>query len=323
MKLTTSITDNITLPVRILHDFAEHGLRKTELCARVDHSVELFIRRTAPVVTGPRSSSVRQIWLLHGAGMDSLGFDIPLPGWSLMENLAQRGHEVFACDYRGHGRSTRVSDGASVTPLVVRDDVVAAISLLSRGRTRTKDSEEQIDEVHLVGVSFGSVVAPLVAKRLNGHVGSITLLGAVFASLGGMTAGFPEFIAALSSSPGGYAFTTEEEWGEQFLHDADPRVLRWHEVSYGPAYAYPIGPYLAVASLPVDSELSTISCPVNIVIGDNDPFATVDDMSTLLSRVSSDRTRLTIQRGIGHLPYVEAQAEQVLSLIEDAVSGTI
>jgi pimeloyl-ACP methyl ester carboxylesterase len=46
--------------------------------------------------------------LVHGAGGGGISsFDVPVPGYSLAEDLARAGHPVYAIDVRGWGRSSR------------------------------------------------------------------------------------------------------------------------------------------------------------------------------------------------------------------------
>ncbi len=317
----TDSRDPTSLPVRVAGAGAREGVHREELYCRVSPEVDIFVRHVAPAKPAATEGNRRHIWLLHGAGMDSLGFDIPVPGWSFMERLARRGHEIFACDYRGHGRSTRVADGAGIDAAVVRDDVAFVVRQLATSTESTADRAASDPEVHLVGISFGSVVAPMIAKELGARIGSMTLLGPIFASLGAFGDDFAAFVEGLTTAPCGYAFTTEEEWSELFLASAEPAVLRWHEVCFGTAYAYPIGPYNSVASLPVDTDLSTVTCPTRAIMGDRDPFASVDDMDHLFSLLGTDDTALIVQENVGHLPYVEAHASSVIDTIDAIVSG--
>lgn len=299
------ITD---LPVRVAAEHTRGSTTMRELYCRISPQLDLFVRHVRPADS---SGSGQQVCLLHGAGMDSLGFDVGVPGYSLMDRLAALGHDVFTYDYRGHGRSSRVPDGRAVTAEVVRDDTLALLDALGLGSGSQR--------IHLVGESFGSIVAPLVAKGLGERCGSMTLLGSIFASLGGMTDSFPDFLAEMAQAPCGYAYTTEEEWSDLFIGNADRAVVRWHQVYFGTAYMYPVGPYQSVGALPVDQDLGSVTCPTRVVIGDRDPFATRADMELLLSALGSADVDITVQDGIGHLPYVEVRSDEVVEVLDDAI----
>lgn len=318
----TASSESVALPVRVLGAVEREQSTVSYLACRVAEHVDLFVTRAVP--RGARRSP-GQVWLLHGAGMDSLGFDIPIPGYSLVERLAALGHEVLACDFRGHGRSSRVPDGTAVSAEVVRDDVVRAIELITAWRAGQAGPDPQTEDVHLFGESFGSIVTPTVAKALGPRVRSMTLAGSIFASLGTSAASesFRSFvIEELAAAPCGYAYTTEEEWPELFISNAAPEVIRWHQIAYGTAYMYPVGPYLSAAALPIDAELSAVTCATRVVIGELDPFATRPDMEYLFSRLGTTDTELVVQDGIGHLPYVEKDAPQFLDVVDSVITAT-
>lgn len=307
----------IALPVRLLSDVERSAARVRQLACRIDDQVEIFVTHAEP--RGARRST-GQVWLLHGAGMDSLGFDIPIPGCSLVEKLAELGHEVFTCDYRGHGRSSRVPNGLEVSAEAVRDDVVRVIELITAWRAGRDERGELTSDVHLFGESFGGIVTPLVAKALGAQAHSMTLTGSMFATLGPSAERFREFVAKdLLSAPCGYAYTTEEEWPDLFIGNAAPEVVRWHQVAYGTAYMYPVGPYVSANALPIDPELSSVRCSARAVIGELDPFATRADMENLFTRIGTTDTELVVQSGVGHLPYVEKHSQQVLEVLDSVI----
>lgn len=97
--------------------------------ARVDHYVpvvsrvpsmtgsvsQVYVRERAGEGTMNRRDLEGQVVLfIHGAGTPAeVAFDVPVPGFSWMAYLAERGMDVFAMDMTGYGRSTR--------PLVMND----------------------------------------------------------------------------------------------------------------------------------------------------------------------------------------------------------
>jgi pimeloyl-ACP methyl ester carboxylesterase len=59
------------------------------------------------VIAPGREAGVAVV-LVHGAGVGGISaFDLPVPGYSLAEDLARAGHPAYAIDVRGWGRSTR------------------------------------------------------------------------------------------------------------------------------------------------------------------------------------------------------------------------
>lgn len=59
-------------------------------------------------VVVPGNAAAVPVLLVHGAGGGSAAaFDVPVPGYSLAEDLARAGHPTYLLDVRGWGRSTR------------------------------------------------------------------------------------------------------------------------------------------------------------------------------------------------------------------------
>ncbi|GHO87023.1 alpha/beta fold hydrolase [Dictyobacter formicarum] len=152
--------------------------------------------------------------LLHGAGMDSAGFDVPVENISLVDALARNGSRTFAFDFRGHGRSSRVADGFSVT---VETSVADTIAVLDYVQEVTSASQ-----IVLVGVSYGTVVASVIAVRYPERITGIVLLGLIYKTTG---VSLDDALAEATKDPAGYAFTTEEEWPELFIRDKGKKEL--------------------------------------------------------------------------------------------------
>lgn len=278
----------------VLHD--EQGRLVQEAWLRLDERTDLFVREKSP--SSPTIGV--PVVLMHGAGMDGAGFDVPVPGYSLVDALADHGCRTFVFDFRGHGRSSRLQDGHALRAAECIADAEAVLSWVLQ-RTGA-------ERAVLVGESFGSMIAPAVAERNPGTVAGLALLGLIYASC---AMPLDDLLEEAKGAPAGYAFTTEEEWSELFIPSAPPEVLAWHQAHFGTAYAYPVGPYFAVAELPVATAPERITCPVLVVTGDLDPLASEADCEALISAVGSTDTRNVRQAGVGHLPYVEMRSSEV------------
>src|SRR5689334_10995788 len=126
-----------------------------ETLLRVEPTVDLYIREKW--LDGQSAARKLPVVLLHGGGMDSAGFDVPVENASLVDALARHGARAVAFDFRGHGRSSRVADGFSVT---VETSVADTIAVLDYVQEVTGAAP-----VVLIGESFGTFVAPVVAER--------------------------------------------------------------------------------------------------------------------------------------------------------------
>src|SRR5260221_13170205 len=85
----------------------EDGFFVRETLLRVEPTVDLYIREKS--LDDQQATTKLPVDLLHGAGMDSAGFDVPVVGASLVDSLARNGSRTLALAIRWHGRSSRAA----------------------------------------------------------------------------------------------------------------------------------------------------------------------------------------------------------------------
>lgn len=289
----------------------DDGFLVRETLLRIEPTVDLYIREKWR--DGPSAAATLPVVLLHGAGMDSAGFDVPVENASLVDSLARHGSRTFAFDFRGHGRSSRVADGFSVTMETSVADTIAVLDYVQEVTGAT--------QVILVGESYGTFVAPVVAERSPERIAGLVLLGLMYQTTGDVP--LDDMLAEAAKAPAGYAFCTEEEWPELFIPAATPAVTAWHQAHFGTAYAYPVGPYFEAQKLPHTTALDCFRGRVLVITGDLDPFATESDVEAFLKAVGTPKENImhVRQKNIGHLPYVEAAAQEVQQAINKFVDA--
>lgn len=118
--------------------------------------------------------------LLHGATFGSAMFDIPVPGYSFQAFLAARGWSNFALDVRGYGRSgpCQVLDAPAEenAPYARLND---AVDDLAAG-VRLALEESGSETVHVVGFSWGTVVACAFAERYPSLIERLVLYAPLY-----------------------------------------------------------------------------------------------------------------------------------------------
>ncbi len=119
----------------------------------------------------------RTLVMMHGATYPSASlFDVPVEGESFMDALAQAGYDVWAVDARGYGGSTRPPEmsqapeaGKPLTPArVAVRDLRAAVDFVRRHRG--------VEQVGLLGMSWGSTVVGAFAAEWGEHVAKLILV---------------------------------------------------------------------------------------------------------------------------------------------------
>ena len=113
------------------------------------------------------------VLLVHGATFGSALFDLPLAGYSLMQELARGGRFVYAIDIRGYGASN--GNG-------VMNSLPAAHPPFSRARQAIEDvgvavseiqRRQSVQAIDLVGFAWGTITAGWYA---SGHVACVRRL---------------------------------------------------------------------------------------------------------------------------------------------------
>jgi pimeloyl-ACP methyl ester carboxylesterase len=121
----------------------------------------LYLRHRAPTPP-PKAAPARKpqvVLLVHGAFFPaSAGFDVDLPGGSVLAQLAERGLSAYTLDVRGYGGSTRPAFMSRpigpyepfATTADAVTDVEAAVEVIRR--------REGVEAVSLVGWSWGAAI---------------------------------------------------------------------------------------------------------------------------------------------------------------------
>jgi pimeloyl-ACP methyl ester carboxylesterase len=152
-------------------------LTRTDFEITSDPGFRLGVRETSSVSA---ASSV-PVLLLHGARVPGLpSFDIPVPGYSLPDDLASAGHVVWNLDARGYGRSTRPEamsrDPGSSPPLVRSAEVVRDVA----ATVEALRERHGVRQVALLGWATGGHWLGHYASVYNDRVSHLVLYNTLY-----------------------------------------------------------------------------------------------------------------------------------------------
>jgi pimeloyl-ACP methyl ester carboxylesterase len=121
------------------------------------------------------------VLLVHGATIGATLFDLPLPSYSLMSNLASAGRSVYAVDIRGFGHSLNGTVMASPphahAPFPLLDEAVSDIA----AAVEAICEREQAAAVDLLGFSWGTVTSSRYAGAHPERVARLVLYAPLYA----------------------------------------------------------------------------------------------------------------------------------------------
>ncbi len=180
------IFKNLFIILLLLFTFLPFAGQATEIITRdylidsVDPGIQLHIREKFMANVG-KVPGEKIVLFVHGATYPSIsGFDIPLPGYSWMDYVAQRGYVAYCLDIRGYGGSTRppeMNQPLTANPPIVRaeeavKDIGAAVEYIRK--------KHEVDKINLLGWSWGTVTTGMYTSQHNEKVHKLILFAPVY-----------------------------------------------------------------------------------------------------------------------------------------------
>jgi pimeloyl-ACP methyl ester carboxylesterase len=263
------------------------------------------------------------VLLVHGATFGSALFDLPLAGYSLMQELARGGRFVYAIDIRGYG----ASNGNSVM-----NSPPAAYPPFSRARHAVEDIGVAVSEIRrrqgvwsidLIGFSWGTITAGWYASERVADIRRLVLYAPLFAEKNPMwleRIGDPADRSRLAGHLGAYRLITMADVIARWDSDAPGKAADVREVGvveslfeaaarldilagshHPPAFRCPNGAFADLIEVFNGRPLydpGTIAAPVLLVRGACDTTSTASDMRLLEAAIgSAAKTCLEIPDG--------------------------
>lgn len=167
------------------------GAKKTAAIAAKEHRVQgvsgkdgrplnlhVYEKYDQGLDPAAQAKNGRIVLVVHGATTSGrVNYDVQVPGiapeqsFSLMDQLARRGYDVWTLDYQNYGRSDRHDCGLCVTTLAASRDIEAAVSYIM--------GQRGVSKLHLIGWSWGAQTGGLFATRNPGQVDRLVLYAPV------------------------------------------------------------------------------------------------------------------------------------------------
>lgn len=243
---------------------------------------------TATPLHHVRTGTGSPVLLLHPAGLD-------LTHWADQIDALRGRHEVVACDLAGHGRSPM--DGREMSFARQASDATTLLDAL--GLTAS---------VHVVGISYGSMIAQHLALAEPGRVASLALIGSA--------GDFPEPVRqgmrdrARRLRENGMAAVIDEtmsRWFTDGTRRGRPHVIeRATRTLLGDDAEAHALVWDTVSTHDTTGRLEEIRCPTLILVGESDPSTSPAAARRLGRRISG--ARLAVLPDASHMVTLEQPA---------------
>jgi pimeloyl-ACP methyl ester carboxylesterase len=261
--------------------------------------VELYLYRKRRRDSDSGKAPLPVLFLVHGSSFcGRSGFDMQPPGrtdYSLMDEFASRGFDVWTMDHEGYGRSSRTDGNSSIADGV--EDLKAG--------TKVVEKETGLGRFAFYGQSSGALRAAAFAAASPERASHLVLDAFVWTGEGA-----PTLIKRRERL---------DEWRSSNVRKIDvaffhsifnrdkpglsetfvPDLLAESELAYGDTV--PTGTYLDMcAHLPlVDPD--DIDCPVQIIRGEHDGISTEEDLLAFFKALPNKDKQFVILPGQAHV----------------------
>jgi alpha-beta hydrolase superfamily lysophospholipase len=261
--------------------------------------IRLYLYRKLVGPTAPGNSQRPILFLAHGSSVSSRPtFDLSVPGhgeYSVMDVFARYGYDVWTMDFEGYGHSSPSHGNSNIADGVA--DLQAATPVIWK--------ETGQDSFFLYGESSGALRAASFAMDEPTRVGKLVLSAFTWTGKGS-----PTLEKRAKDDPYYRSHNTRVRDRKMILSiftrdkpgTSDPAVgeaMANEELKFGDTA--PTGTYLDMTTkLPlVDPE--KLPMPVQILHGQFDGIATVQDLSNFFDRLPAPDRQLVIMPGAAHL----------------------
>jgi alpha-beta hydrolase superfamily lysophospholipase len=261
-------------------------------------AVKLYMFRKRATAPRAGESPLPVLLLVHGSSNSSRSsFDLATPGlgeYSVMNIFAQYGFDVWTLDHENYGRSSRTDSNSDIASGV--EDLKAAVEVIVKETGRQK--------IHLFGESSGAIRAGAYAVAKPDRVDRLVLGAFTYKGENSPTlterAKQLDFYRTHNRRP-----RDREMIRSIFTRDkpgtSDPRIAEFladAELKFGEET--PTGTYLDMTSkLPlVDPKI--VQAPVQLIRGEYDGIATVDDLQDFFKQLPSGDRQFVILPGMAH-----------------------
>lgn len=244
-------------------------------------------------------TSSSPILLLHGSGVGMQAWDLPVPGYSTMDYLAERGFDVYAVNQRGYAPS-QDCEGLAVDARSSAADIIAVLEYI---RERSNG-----EPVGLAAHSWGGAVAGIVAAQAPQSVKRLALIGSPYRTVSTQFRKTVDHIATLIAK-GAQSVPNQHHLGlTERTVTIEPAVEREYQELVATRYpSMPAGIFRDYVDFAYAAAIPRIQMATLIMLGESEYVQERDDALRCLDDLASKEKELLVIGG-KHLTFLEKEA---------------
>jgi alpha-beta hydrolase superfamily lysophospholipase len=271
-------------------------------------AVPLYLYRKRVGAPKKEQAGLPVLFLVHGSSNSSRpSFDLTVAGhgeYSVMNTFARLGFDVWTMDHENYGRSGRTGGNSDIASGV--EDLKAAAEVVTR--------ETGQEKIHFFGESSGALRAGAFAMARPERVGRLVLAAFTYRGEGSST------LAQRAKQLDEYRTHNRRLRDRNMIRSiftrdkagtSDPAVgeaLADQELKFGDQV--PTGTYLdMIVNLPI-VDPAKVQSPVQLIRGEYDGIATVDDLADFFKRLPNGDRQFVILPGMAHSVVLGLNREQ-------------
>ena len=240
----------------------------------------------------------KAILLVHGSGVGWVCWDIPIRDYSIMDDLAKKGLDVYAVECRGYGKSTK-PHGMEVSVTTTATDLKSVVAEIIKKSGVTK--------VSLAGHSSGGAVVLVAAGMVPEVVDRVILIGAPYKKIHPNFVAYATKVIEMGKEPGkDYVPNLHYKDVEKRLDAYDEDVVAWYKKVVQENYGLmPAGVYPDAIKNPGIPVVSTTKVPTLILNGSNEYVVDPEDALAMFKDLTAPDRAMVILPGGYHLMFIE------------------
>lgn len=249
---------------------------QSEFTVKSPAGPSIYVVRKGPAQYEPTEVVLLVPWVKSGSTV----YNLPVEGYNLMNYLASKGFVTYAVDHRSYGKSTK-TEGPDVVGENCAEDMKAVADFIQ--------AREGVDQINVVGLSFGTVISLTLAAKYPQEVERMVLMGLPYkrvndkvkkavAELSHMAETGKNFVPSNPVSAKGLWYKYEEDVLDTFVDIVEKRTPK-----------IPTGPFMDAQHANHAKYVPVIKCPVLFMYGEYEVFVDLEDAMNCFNDCSAEK----------------------------------